>query len=88
MFYDYKFILVVQGFVASIQAMIVPDTRLNVLFRDQQIRLAVKTVEPYNNGRLFKIGRTTDGHSIIPIMTIADNDEGLFQCEKRVHPLL
>lgn len=71
----YKFTFIVQGLVATIQAMIVPDIRLNVPFRDQELRLAVKSVDPYNNGRLYKMGRTMDGHSIVPLMAVADNDE-------------
>jgi hypothetical protein len=71
----YKFAFIVHGFVVSIQAMIVPDTRLNVLFRNQELRLSVKSTEPYNNARLYRIGRTVDGHSIIPIMAVSDNDE-------------
>jgi hypothetical protein len=56
-------------------AIIIPDTRLSVLFKNHQLKVNVKTVEAYTNRHLYKLGRTVDGNTIIPFMGCADNDE-------------
>lgn len=55
-------LLLVQDFF---NAMIIPDTRVNVMLKNQQVKLNIRSIESYNKGRLFKMGRTLDGNTIL-----------------------